>query len=187
MAPKPRHRAISAVPGRSETRSRGFGGRSTTSSSEKRVLLEKYSLKKALRIMCWVRRFIHNTRSPMQRRLGLIQYEEMEEEEKEFVREAQAADPPTSREADLNLTRNSDGLLECRGEDSRPLPNLYSKEFTTGRESGRQSPQPHPTRASLTNHGQGTNSVLDPPTRSSGGGTGDTRKSLSILGYLLLR
>ena len=84
-------------------------------TTERAVLIEKYSLKKALRIMCWVRRFIHNTRSPMQRRLGLIQYEAMEEEEKEFVREAQAADPPTSREADLNLTRNSDGLLECRG------------------------------------------------------------------------
>ena len=83
--------------------------------TERAVLLEKYSLKKTLQIMCWVHRFIHNCRNPKERSLGLIKYEELAAEEKEFVREAQAADPPTAREADLNLTVNGDGLLECCG------------------------------------------------------------------------
>ena len=83
--------------------------------TERAILLEKYSLKKTLQIMCWVHRFIHNYRKQKERSLGLIKYEELAAEEKEFVREAQAADPPTAREADLNLTVNGDGLLECCG------------------------------------------------------------------------
>ena len=83
-------------------------------------------------------------RNPTEHSFALIQYEELAAEEKEFVREAQAADPPTVRGAELNVTVNGDGLLVCRGKIIVQYP-IYLPRSALLAESSFQSSQPHLT------------------------------------------
>ncbi|XP_046863293.1 uncharacterized protein LOC124457043 [Xenia sp. Carnegie-2017] len=81
-------------------------------------LLRKCSLKRALRVSSWLFRFVNNC-TQGEKRTGPLSFTEIEEAKMKFVKQAQKQgqlQPKYEQQCkELNLTRNTEGILECRG------------------------------------------------------------------------
>ena len=86
-----------------------------------------HTIWKAVRILSWVARFLHNCRhKPKQHLSGPLKIEEIDEQIGVWVKRVQAAYLKTEQfEEDklrLNLQKNSRGLYECRGRIQGDYP-----------------------------------------------------------------
>ncbi|XP_046856052.1 uncharacterized protein LOC124449145 [Xenia sp. Carnegie-2017] len=81
-------------------------------------LLRKCSLKRALRVSSWLFRFANNC-TQGEKRTGPLSFTEIEEAKMKFVKKAKKQgqlQPKYEQQCkELNLTRNTEGILECRG------------------------------------------------------------------------
>ena len=91
-------------------------------------LVEKFSQWKAIRVTAWIIRFTQNSRSKKTKRLeGLLTADETKKAELFWVKRVQARATADGRyqedKLQLNLQKNEDGVLECRGrvQDHYPI------------------------------------------------------------------
>ena len=91
-------------------------------------LIEKYPLRKVLRICAWIQRFARNCRAqPHNRDSGPLKTWEIKERDlwwiKRAQREAESSQEIEAVKRELNLQPNEMGILECRGriEDEYPI------------------------------------------------------------------
>ncbi|XP_046862793.1 uncharacterized protein LOC124456377 [Xenia sp. Carnegie-2017] len=81
-------------------------------------LLRKCSFKRALRVSSWLFRFVNNC-TQGEKRTGPLSFTEIEEAKMKFVKQAQKQgqlQPKYEQQCkELNLTRNTEGILQCRG------------------------------------------------------------------------
>ena len=89
-------------------------------------LLEKFTLKKALRVSAWVKRFLHNARTPAEKQSGPLTTEEMEQQYTWWINQVQKEAIKNPRfENDktmLNLQPNAEDILECQGRIQGKYP-----------------------------------------------------------------
>ena len=81
------------------------------------ILLERFSLRKAMRIDAWISQFLHNSRHPSKKVQGPLTTPEIAAHELFLVKRAQQQD-----QEQLNLQPNVDGVLECRGRIQGEYP-----------------------------------------------------------------
>ena len=90
------------------------------------VVLEKFDLRKALRIGAWVARFLRNSRNSTNKAKGPLSTAEVKRHETFLVKRAQKQGfNNVSFEQDqeqLNLQPNEEGVLECRGRIQGEYP-----------------------------------------------------------------
>ncbi|XP_028413930.1 uncharacterized protein LOC114536783 [Dendronephthya gigantea] len=88
-------------------------------------LLERYTLRKTLRICAWINRFIQHTQRKA-KSLGPIKTQEIEDARLWWIKRVQdgARDAPEfeSTKIELNLQPNQNGILECRGRIEGEYP-----------------------------------------------------------------
>ena len=73
--------------------------------------LEKFGLRKAMRICAWILRFNHNSRHPSEKIIGPLTTKEIQQQ---ASAEQKAKTVKFARDQEqLNLQLNSDGVLEC--------------------------------------------------------------------------
>ena len=89
-------------------------------SDEFDALLEKFALWKALRVCCWISRFVNNSRKPNKERTkGPLTTEGIEQRKHFWITRAQESGKRSGKFGDnslqLNLQEGREGLLECRG------------------------------------------------------------------------
>ena len=98
-------------------------------------LMEKYSLRKTLRICAWVQRFLHNCRTqPDQRESGPLKWKEMQKRDVWWIKKVQneATNNPETEaiKRELNLQLNESGILECRGRIDGEYPIYLPRNNT---------------------------------------------------------
>ena len=98
-------------------------------------LMEKYSLRKTLRICAWVQRFLHNCRTqPDQRESGPLKWKEMQKRDVWWIKKVQneATNNPETEaiKRELNLQPNESGILECRGRIDGEYPIYLPRNNT---------------------------------------------------------
>lgn len=98
-------------------------------------VLEKFGLRKAMRICAWVLRFTHNSRHPSKLRIsGPLTTDEIAQQELRMIRHAQRQSAQSSRFADdkgrLNLQLNQDGVWKCHGRIQGELPTFLPDNST---------------------------------------------------------
>jgi len=86
------------------------------------ILLERFGLRKAMRIGAWISRFLHNSRHPSNKVQGPLTTPEIAAHELFLVKRAQQQGMSNANfeqdQEQLNLQPNGDGVLECRGRVS---------------------------------------------------------------------
>ena len=96
-------------------------------------LLEKFGLRKALRICAWVSRFRHNSRHPSDKIQGPLSTPEIADQEMFWVKRAQRESMNNvtflEDKAQLNLQLNADGVWECIGRIQGEYP-VYLSDST---------------------------------------------------------
>ena len=114
-----------------------FLGASVNAESDYDQIINKHSFWKAVRITCWIRRFLRNCRAAKSTRLkGPLTTEETQGEIQEWVRREQhaVADTDAFKEDSmrLNLVKNADGIYECHGriQGSYPIYLPPNRVFT---------------------------------------------------------
>ena len=90
-------------------------------------LLERYPLRKVLRICAWIQRFIKNSRvKPEARKTGPLESSEVKERDIWWIKKSQGeaeANPKVEEiKRELNLQPNEMGILECRGRIEGEYP-----------------------------------------------------------------
>lgn len=94
-------------------------------------VLEKFGLRKAVRICAWVLLFTHNSRHPSKLRIsGLLTTDEIAQQELKMIKHAQrqCAQSPsfTDDKEQLNLQLNQDGVWKCHGRIQGEFPIFLS-------------------------------------------------------------
>ena len=89
-------------------------------------VLEKFHLHKALRVCAWVSRFIRNCQHPLEKIQGPPSTQEITTCRPFWIKQAQqqviSDDHFQEDKLQLNLQRNADGVLECRGHIQGEYP-----------------------------------------------------------------
>lgn len=100
-------------------------------------LVEKFSQWKAIRVTAWIIRFTQNSRSKKTKRLeGPLTTDETKKAELFWVKRVQARATADGRyqedKLQLNLQKNEDGVLECRGrvQDHYPIFLSNGQQYT---------------------------------------------------------
>ena len=90
------------------------------------ILLERFALRKAMRIGAWISRFLHNSRHPSKKVQGPLTTPEIAAHELFLVKRAQQQGMSNANfekdQEQLNLQPNVDGVLECRGRIQGEYP-----------------------------------------------------------------
>ena len=114
-----------------------FLGASVNAESDYDQIINKHSFWKAVRMTCWIWRFLRNCRAAESTRLkGPLTTEETQGEIQEWVRREQhvVADTDAFKEdlMRLNLVKNADGIYECHGrfQGSYPIYLPPNRVFT---------------------------------------------------------
>ena len=97
-------------------------------------ILEKFALRKAVRICSWIARFVGNLRRPVNSRIfGPLTTEEIEQQYTFWEKRAQRDCDYGDDKERLNLQENHQGVLECRGriQGHRPIYLPDKHIFTT--------------------------------------------------------
>ncbi len=129
-------------------------------------LLSKFTYWKTLRITAWLLQFLGNVRCSKEGRIDgpLTTCELVKAEELLIVNAQQQVDETFKRDQlQLNLQKNEDGVLECRGRVQGFLPNLHIRFITASKKVCRACPQIHASWRSWANNGQGSRTTLDSP------------------------
>ena len=108
---------------------------SSTDSDVFERLMEKYSLRKTLRICAWVQRFLQNCRiQPDQRESGPLKWKEIKKRDVWWIKRVQneATNSPETEaiKRELNLQLNESGILECRGRIDGEYPMYLPRNST---------------------------------------------------------
>lgn len=85
-------------------------------------LLAKFNLSKTLRVCAWVSRFLTNSRSPNQHVRGPLTTEEIEQQRLFWIKRTQAQCDCEEDRLRLNLQKNAQDVLECRGRIQGQYP-----------------------------------------------------------------
>ena len=89
-------------------------------------VLEKFGLRKAMRVCAWISRFTHNSRHPTNKISGPLNAEEIAARRLFWVKRTQregVRNPSFPEDQQqLNLQPNADGVLECRGRIQGEYP-----------------------------------------------------------------
>ena len=97
------------------------------------LLLERFGLRKAMRICAWVSRFTHNSRHPSEKVKGPLTTKEIVYQEELWIKRTQhQATITTKFTADreqLNLQLNANGVYECRGRIQGEYPIYLPDSF----------------------------------------------------------
>ena len=82
-------------------------------------VLEKFGLRKALRVSAWISRFTHNSRHPSKKTVGPLSTQEISAQELFWIKRSQRQRTNDAKFSDdkeqLNLKPNVEGVLECGG------------------------------------------------------------------------
>ena len=103
------------------------------SSHQNDEILKTFSLKKALRIKCWIRRFIVNCRKSSKERIrGPLATFELEKERHHLIKIAQQSCENETwfqkRKLIFNLQRDANDMYECRGRIQGDYPIYIPKD-----------------------------------------------------------
>ena len=98
-------------------------------------LVEKYSLRKTLRICAWVQRFLHNCRTqPDQRESGPLKWKKIQKRDVWWIKKVQneATNNPETEtiKSKLNLQPNESGILDGRGRIDGEYPIYLPRNNT---------------------------------------------------------
>ena len=107
-------------------------------------LIERFRLRKVLRIGAWIQRFLHNCRNRLDvREYGPLKTTEIEKQTvwwvKRVQREAVRSDEVENLKLSLNLQQNDVGVLECRGRIAGEYPKFRPEHSTFTRKVVEQS------------------------------------------------
>ena len=89
-------------------------------------ILEKFALRKAMRICAWITRFVTNLRKPNSRTLGPLTTDELEQQYVFWEKKVQQSCGSEDDKLRLNLQENPQGILECRGRIQGHYPVYLS-------------------------------------------------------------
>ena len=121
---------------------------------------------KVMRVTSLVKRFITNAKKGRKKRVdGLLTTNESESTVSWWTKRAQqnATGTPTYRndELMLNLQKNADGLLECRREITRYIPNILTSKIIVYREECYALPPKYVAWGSSPNYDASKGELLD--------------------------
>ena len=96
-------------------------------------ILEKFALRKAMRVCAWITRFITNLRNPDSRKERPLTADELEHQYRIWEKKVQKSCDNEDDKLRLNLQENANGILECRGRIQGHYPIYLSDKhvFTT--------------------------------------------------------
>ena len=85
-------------------------------------ILDKFGLRKAVRICAWISRFVHTSRNPKNKISGPLNAEELQEQHYNRIKRAQKDGDFKEEKLRLNLQENERDILECRGRIQGEYP-----------------------------------------------------------------
>ena len=108
-----------------------FAGVIVPRNDELDNLLEKFNLKKGIRVSAWVAQFAHNERHPKNNRRGHLNAQEIQDQHLFWIKIAQQNEEFPKEQLRLNLQKNIQRILEFhdRIQEEYPDSHLYARKL----------------------------------------------------------